>query len=245
MASSELAVARIAAFGELGVKDLASLEQMAAPVRQLGRGKTIRHEGDPEPKMYLLLSGWTESSMLLPSGERQSIKVHLPGDLLGMPGLAMRYAPDTIRALTEVQVTTIEPRYIGGLFKTNPRIAAMLFLVSQEERVFLMDRLASVGRTGSLNRIAALIAQLSVRIGRQDRKPADSYFAPLTQSQIGDMTGMTAIHVNRTLHKLELANICIWRNRTVTIIDRIRLQELAGFPSRELAVDHSWLCDAC
>lgn len=244
MENDDEVIGRIGAFGELSAEDVDVLKAIAGPLRHFKRGDLLRHEGDAQPKMYLLVRGWTDSSILMPDGERQSIKVHMPGDLLGMPGLAFKKSPDTIRALTEVVVSIIEPSSLGDLFMMSPRIAAMLFLVSQEERVFLMDRLASIGRTSAIGRIAMLILQLDARITRTRGQQIEGFFAPLSQGQIGDLTGLTAVHVNRTLQKLAQLQVCTWRDRVVTIADRPGLRDLAGIPARELATDHFWLGDA-
>lgn len=235
------AIARFKAFADLGGSEISKLEAMPGTTRKLASGEILRSEGDASPVMYLLHSGWTASSVWVADGSRQMIKVHLPGDLLGLPSLAFAQACDTIHALSPAVVSIVDPHAIGEIFRTNPRLAALLFLISQEERVRLMDRLASVGRTDATSRVAALILQLHARVRCNDPDGDDTFHVPLTQADLADLTGLSKVHVNRTLQQLRGEKVVRWSSRSVSILDNARLHELAKIKPRQLAKDLSWV----
>jgi CRP/FNR family transcriptional regulator len=234
------ATVRFLAFGGLQASDIAALKDLANPLRHLRKGEILRHEGEPDPKMYFLIEGWTASSIDVPNGSRLLIKVHMPGDMIGMPGLAMANAPDTITALTPTTVSMIDTPTLGRLFKINPRIAALLFLISQEERVALMDRLVSIGRTNAVSRVAAVVTRLHRKIVRTFPATTECFEIPLTQSDLADMTGLTVVHVNRTIQRLRQDKILTWTNQNVTILDFDGLERLAGLPVRNLRSRPMW-----
>lgn len=235
------AVARFTAFAPLTDSELLRLKTLAGPERQLRRGEFLRHEGDAAPGLYLLRSGWTASSMIVAGGARQIIRVHMPGDMLGLPSLALARAADTLFALSPASVSVVSRRALGQIFEACPRLAALLFLISQEERVTLMDRLASMGRTTTLDRLAALILQLHARILRSDPDAGDTFRAPLTQNDLADLLGVTGIYINRTIQQLRRDGIVSWVGRSVTIHDAAALRALSGLPERDLSDDLSWL----
>lgn len=235
------AIARFRAFADLGGSEISTLQAMPGTTRKLAAREVLRSEGDPSPVMYLLHSGWTASSVWIADGSRQMIKVHLPGDLLGLPSLAFAEACDTIHALSPTVVSVVDPQAIGEIFKTNPRLAALLFLISQEERVRLMDRLASVGRTDATSRVAALILQLHARVRCNDPDADATFHVPLTQADLADLTGLSKVHVNRTLQQLRGEKVVRWIGRSVTILDNAKLRELARITPRQLAMDLSWV----
>lgn len=241
MADDKWAVARFTAFVDLSPTEMLALQHLAGETRRLKRGEVIRREGDASPKLYLLHDGWTASSIMVANGERQIVKVHMRGDLLGMPSLALADACDTLYALTDAAVSTVEPSAIGQLFTSNARLAALLFLISQDERVMLMDRITSIGRTTAVSRLAALILQLHARVLRNRSAAGDSFYAPLTQDDLGDLTGMTSVHVNRSLREMRRQKVVSWTQGIVTIIDKAKLQQLAQLVPRELARNLSWL----
>lgn len=235
------ATVRLTAFAALQDADLAELQNMAGKPKKFARGAVIREEGDLSPKMYLLLSGWTASSIAIAGGGRQLIKVHLPGDLLGLPSLALKQASDTLFALTPALIARVDPAAIGRLFQNSPRLAALLFLISQEERVRLMDRIASIGRTNAVGRLAGLILQLHARVLRNNPDAGEEFEVPLLQDHLADLTGLSKVHVNRSLRQLRLDGVVRWKGRSLTILDLAALNQLAEIAPRELAHDLSWL----
>lgn len=238
---SKQATVRFSAFGALGDAEMLLLRDLAGPVRRLSRGDIIRGEGDATTRLYLLRSGWTASSIAVGGGGRQMIKVHVPGDMLGTPGLAMQRAPDTITALTDVALSIIELPALGRLFVETPRLAALLFLISQEERVMLMDRVATLGRADAMVRLVALVLDLHRRWLRNDPAAGLVLPLPLTQRAIADLAGLTPVHVSRVLGRLRGEGLLSWTGQEVTIHDLPALCDLVALPSRDLQADAAWI----
>ena len=235
------ATSRFSAFANLSETGIAELRSLAGPLRQLEPGEVTRPDGETSPMLYLLCSGWTASSMIVAGGVRQIIKVHMPGDLLGLPSIALVRAADTLSALTRATILTVEPAAIGKMFERSPHLGALLFLISQEERVMLMDRVASLGRTDATARIAALLLQIHARVLRNDPAAGATFHVPLTQSHLADLTGLTKVHVNRTIQKLRADGVLRWARKSVTIVDGVELRRLAGLPARTLASSLDWV----
>jgi DNA-binding Lrp family transcriptional regulator len=63
---------------------------------------------------------------------------------------------------------------------------------------------------------------------------ADSYELPLTQEQLADAVGLTSVHVNRTLMRLEAEGHIRRTKRLITIDDWPSLAKIADFDSRYL-----------
>lgn len=235
-------VTRFKAFTCADDDDIDTFRRLAGPAITLKRGDTLRAQGSRDPQVYMLLSGWVACSIIVGEGARQIVKVHLPGDLVGMPSLAAATACDTIEAMSAATLGVIETAAIGRLFGNNPRLAALLFLVSQQERVLLMERLASIGRTSAVSRIAALMLELRTRVRRNDPTVESVVYAPLTQEDIGDLTGLTPVYVNRTLRQLRTRGVASWRRGVITIADRAALVDLAAVPQSEER-DTNWIPD--
>jgi DNA-binding GntR family transcriptional regulator len=56
----------------------------------------------------------------------------------------------------------------------------------------------------------------------------------MTQEQLGDALGLSAVHVNRVLRGLETDGLITRRRREVTIVDWKRLGRAADFDDRYL-----------
>lgn len=235
------AIARLRAFATLDESDFQQLVALAGPSRIIDRGEYLRHEGDSPPGLYLLIKGWMASTLTFNDGARQMLKVNLPGDMLGAPSLAFSAATDSLLALSEAEVKPVPLRMFGDIFRHSAKLASLIFLVSLEERVMIMDRLASIGRTHTAERVAALMLHLHDRLIRTDPTIGTEFDVHLTQHDVADLVGVTTVHVNRTLQKLRTQRVLDWRYGRVKIMNREALVELAGLPPRHLSDDVSWL----
>ena len=61
---------------------------------------------------------------------------------------------------------------------------------------------------------------------------------PLTQIELGEVTGLSAVHVNRTLQQLRAEELIVLRERTLSIPDLDALMEAALFDPGYLHLGH-------
>ena len=64
---------------------------------------------------------------------------------------------------------------------------------------------------------------------------------PLTQEEIGDATGLTAVHVNRMVRALVEDGLIARQATQLTILNENRLAEIANYVNRYAALDTDWL----
>ena len=237
-------ISRFTAFSELTEGDLENLAKLAKGRRSLKRGETISQQGEPSPGLFLVLQGWVASMSTFASGATQLVNIYLAGDMLGTTDLALLRCAQSAVALTPVELGVISRQELGLLFEHNPRLAALLFLISQEERVTLMDRLAAIGATKAPNSLASLLVHLHTRVTRSEPDRTNSFTMPLTQDQVAALIGVTPVHLNRTLQQLRQHGLVEWTRNRVTILDQPGLVAMSGLPKRELDRDAEWLPQA-
>ncbi|MGN6058149.1 MAG: Crp/Fnr family transcriptional regulator [Sphingomicrobium sp.] len=205
----------------------------------LRRHQVIRSQGDPVRDVYLLSEGWVGCCVDVAAGTRQMVKVHLPGDMLGTPSLTLTSAAETLIALTRVTVEVIPVAEFSKLFMTAPRIAAAMYLAAQKERVFLMDRLTSVARTSAAQRLAAFLLNVYDRltvVGLDE----PMFDLPLSQDELADVLGITAVHANRTLFHLAESGFIARRGKSITILDVPGMRSFGAMPQRRFERSRDW-----
>ena len=215
-------------------------EERAGPPETLPKRSIIRSQGDPVEASYLLQSGWVISSIEVPTGARQIVKVHLPGDLLGGPSMVLTRAAETLTAATEVVVRRISLEDFAGIFQESPSLSALMFMASQQERVYLMDRIVSLGRTPAVSRLAAFLLHIYSRL-KSGAQPSPRLEIPLTQDHLADILGLTPVHINRTYRKIERQGAILRSGRSITILDVAALREIAAVPDRHWLREPAWL----
>ena len=231
----------IGRYVELSVKERQALDGLTAEGGHYRRGTIIRPEHGATGDIYVLQSGWIYSSAMLEDGRRQIVRLHFQGDLLGLDCLAFGEAPDALCALTDADVCLIDRTRLGALFADHPRLGAVLLALQQVDRVTLTDRLVSLGRNSARGRVAALLLWIAGRLRFANLAVDDGFALPLTQEEIGDLTGLTAVHVNRTMRVLGEQGLIARSGNQLRILQPQRLARVANHNDRRECIDQSWL----
>jgi CRP/FNR family transcriptional regulator, anaerobic regulatory protein len=218
-----------------------ALDRLTVGEHSYRRGNVIRPEHGAPGDILVVQSGWLFSSALLEDGRRQIVRLHFLGDLLGLDALAFAEAPDAICALTDCSVCVIDRAAFGQLFADHPRLGALLYAVQQVDRITLVERLVSLGRSSAKSRVAALLMWVIERLRFAGTPTSEGIALPLTQEEIGDLTGLTAVHVNRTMRALVEDGLLSRSGQMLRILDDDRMMRLANHNHRKTVIDRNWL----
>ncbi|MEN3745790.1 Crp/Fnr family transcriptional regulator [Sphingomonas sp. HF-S3] len=226
---------------ELTGAEQAALEKLEERQRTVRRGAVLQRENEKCGELYVLRKGLMMSYVLLDDGSRQILRFLFPGDMLGVSSMIYREAPETLAALSDCIVSPFDRSALSDLMTRHPRLSAMVLVYCQVERVSLTDRLAALGRTSAKARVAALLLDLRDRLRTTDKSVEDAFQLGLTQEEVGDATGLTAVHVNRMLRQLEEEGLIARDSGRVTLRDERALARAANYVNRFEGLDLSWL----
>lgn len=231
---------RLGGLSALTVSERAALDQLESRERTLRRGAVLVRENDPVADLFVLKRGRMMSYVLLRDGSRQILRLLFPGDMLAVSALAYRDSPETIVALAQCTVSPFDRGALAQLIADHPRLSALMMAAHEMERVALTDRLAALGRTSAQARVAALLIEIRNRMRMTDPTITTSFAPGLTQEEIGDVTGLTAVHVNRMLRRLEEDGLIARDAGLVTFLDEAALARVANHVVRD-GLDLGWL----
>lgn len=238
--SGDLPEDRFREFFRLTIQEEQALSSALGPVQHFPRDHVLRRDGAEPTHLYLLLEGWVTASIPLTSGKQQIVKIHLPRDILGAASLCVVRAADCLTAVTPIAVPRISRGDLMSLFVRHPRIASSLFLSAQKERIALMDSLAIRQSEGGV-RIAGMLTDLHDRLAALGLTVEGAFQLPLTQDQIGDLVGLSPVHVNRKLREMDNAGIIERTARMIRLRDIDRLRAMANLPSHAWQREPDWV----
>ncbi|GAA3696185.1 Crp/Fnr family transcriptional regulator [Sphingomonas cynarae] len=213
----------------LDAADVDRIDYLCTDVRDVPRGVNLVREGERVERIHLILSGWAARYKLLPNGSRQITALLLPGDLCDLRCSMLARMDDGIVALTPIHVAFVPPDAITRLERTWPSIAHALSWYCLVEQATTRAWIVNMGRRHALERVAHLFCELSTRLAVVSDAPDQPPHFPLTQEEIADALGLTAVHVNRVLHELRRREFITSRRGGLTILDLPGLKEMAGF----------------
>jgi CRP-like cAMP-binding protein len=95
----------------------------------------------------------------------------------------------------------------------------------------------NIGRRDARTRIAHLLCEFAMRLEVAQLGQPTDYELPITQEQLADAVALTAVHVNRTLKRLEQEGLITRTRRFISIVDWKELIKVADFEPRYLHLD--------
>jgi CRP-like cAMP-binding protein len=124
----------------------------------------------------------------------------------------------------------------------HPRLGTIFLLDAQFECIELTNRLFTIGRSNAHAAVAGLILDLADRLSeRGEMQNGSSFVMHLTQEEIGDATGLTSVHVNRTINSLRRNGIFEQSGKVVRLIDRDQLDSVVGRKRPTRSAKMQWL----
>lgn len=196
---------------------------------EIQAGRAIVKEDERCPQLYLIESGWVFRSRGLASGRRQIVNYALPGDFLCADSILFKHASFDLTARTAVSLFRIEAPAITELFARHHGLAAALAWTAGQEESVLAERVVSLGRRDSLEKLAHALCEIAARLQAIGRMTGYTIETPLNQEDFADILGISVIHVNRTFRRLSEEKIAEYRKGQIDLLDRARLAELSSF----------------
>jgi CRP-like cAMP-binding protein len=89
--------------------------------------------------------------------------------------------------------------------------------------------IANVGQRSAIERLAHLFCEIFYRLSPMNLAHEHKFRLPMTQTDLAETAGISAVHVNRTLQELRTRNLIAFGDKLVTILDPDALESLAGF----------------
>lgn len=191
------------------------------------------YEDDSNRAIHIILRGWGYTYKDLPNGKRQLIDILIPGDIAGLRTSLLGSYHQGFRAIGELETAEINGRSIVQLFQDWPRIALALFWIANQDATLIAERIVDLGRRSAVTRVSRFLLELGARLETVGLATRDGFHCPLTQNDIADALGLSAIHVNRVLRQLREQGLLAFRNAVVEFLAPERLIALAQFEAAD------------
>ncbi len=227
-------------FTRFSAEDRRLLDDLASSKRrEVGPREDIIREGEHSPDLHLVLSGWACRYKLLPDGGRQILAFLLPGDLCDAEIFILKEMDHSIGTLSASTIAEIPGDRMRELLLNRPSVAVALWWGTLTDEGVLRARIIDIGRRDAYTRLAHLLYELLVRLRIVGATTDHSFELPATQADLADATGLTPVHVNRTLQRLRDEGLIATKGRTVTVTDPAGLKAAGEFTGNYLHLDRA------
>jgi len=208
---------------------LSALLEQHGRLASFARGDTIYASGEDDTSMMLIVKGRVEISRSSVDG-RRSILTHLgPGDVLGELA-ALDGGPRSADAfaVTPVRGRVLPRDRVLPLLRQTPDAAidaiAVLCNRLRETSGMYTAHMLTDGQT----RLARLLLRLAEKWGDALPDGRLQLAERFSQSELGDLVGLTRESVNRNMRDWEMAGLIERRGQGMILCDPVSLAQAAG-----------------
>ncbi|MDD1528167.1 cyclic nucleotide-binding protein [Bradyrhizobium sp. WBOS7] len=226
----EPAIRRLSALRPLSAEARASLDYaMLEGLQRAGSGEDLLAEGDPVDSVRILLSGWLCRYKTLVDGRRQIVNFAFPGESCDAHAYLLPVMDHSIATLTPVVYAEIKRARFEGLLAGDRSLAEAFWCETLVNNAIQREWAVNLGRRTALERVAHLFCEIFERLRPVGMIEGNSCIMPVTQTDLADATGLSVVHLNRTVQDLRASGLIVLRDRILTINDLAALKDAALF----------------
>lgn len=229
MSDASPLILRLDQSGVLKPEDHDVLAALCAKPRAVEANTILVSEGECPSGVRVVLEGFVYRYKILEDGQRQIIGILVPGDLCDLQSVILGRSDHFIATLSDCTLVTVDQDTVDDLTYTRSRIARAFWWSTLVDESILREWLANMGQRSADKWLAHFLCEVLVRLQIVGHASANSCEVPLTQEQLGDVLGISSVHVNRVLKELRDANLLEFRNRRFSVPDLDRLHAFCDF----------------
>lgn len=205
-----------------------ALHALPMSIKRVAAGKDLLRDGDKPEEVCVVLEGLICRYKIVAEGGRQIQAYHLPGDMPDLTGIHIARMDHSLGALRASTVALVSHRALRGLIAAHPEIGARLWRETVVENAVAREWINNIGRRSARARLAHLICELLSRYRALDLA-TDTLPMAVTEIELGDSQGLSAVHVNRVMKELKRAKLVVMSGNLIRVVDFERLKFAGDF----------------
>ncbi|MBH1965238.1 MAG: Crp/Fnr family transcriptional regulator [Comamonadaceae bacterium] len=214
-----------------------TLENSFQSVVTLGPRETFIDQGETVNFSALLLEGMMSRHVDDFDGCRQMVALQVAGDFVDLHAYPLKTLDHDVATLTAVRLAIVPHSALFDIQRDEPELARKLWFLTLLDAAMHRKWVYRLGRLKAMARIAHFFCETSARLAAVGLSDGKQFHLPLTQFDLGEICGMTSVHVNRVLRALREAGLCTVRNQQVEILDWNGLAVAGAFEPGYLYLD--------
>jgi CRP-like cAMP-binding protein len=223
-------VLRLAALDGFDAAALGALRSLGLQLARVPADYEIVHEGAMLSEVTVLLGGYAYRGKTLADGSRQMSGLLLAGDVCDFSFLSATRSSLAVTTLAPSLVARFPVERLLAVAREHGCYLRAMLRAAAVERAIANEHMISLSARDAKQRMSHMLCEIAFRLDVvRQMATSDTYTLPLTQAQLGELLGLSAVHVNRTLQALRGAGLMKFGNGVLSILDRTALARLSDF----------------
>lgn len=214
---------------DLTEDDLALLRSLPVQSRPIGRGREMVAAHSWPGESCLLLEGVAGREMIRAGGGRQISALHFAGEFVDVHSIVLKQIDHSVVAMTDCRVAFIPHKELSRILTASPHLTRLFWLNTAIDGAIERAWIACMGRSSALEHLAHNFCEIFLRLRVIGLAEGQRFGFKLTQAELADCLGLSAVHINRSLQELRSRNLLDWDSQEIVIHNWDALVKLADF----------------
>lgn len=211
----------------LHLDDVQQLDRIVQRGRPLRKGEALYRAGDSFHSLFAIRSGSVKASTLNEQGQEQVTGFYLPGELVGLDGIAENHYTNTVVALETASLCEIPFEQMEKLSLQIPSLQRNVFQLLSREITHDQRLMTLISKSSAEQRVATLLLSFSNRHERRQLS-AHRFRLPMSRTDIGNFLGLTIETISRVFTRFQKQEVIDVERKELSILNMDRLKHLAG-----------------
>ena len=187
----------------------------------------------------LIASGLASSFSQVRRGERLMTALHFPGEMADLYSVVLPKSNYTLQSITETLIYRVPHEAIHALAANSLALAQAFWHDCTIDAAVLSQRSIMNACLPAQSKVAHILCEICYRFANDSCQDGSSFEWQLTQIHLADITGMTAVHVNRVLRTIREEGAAEIVGRRMRVLDWNKLVTMAKFDPRYLELENA------
>lgn len=228
-------IRKLESFVALTAGDRTVLAQACSHTRRVAAHRDLIRAGEKPDDLYIILEGFACRSIVDASGKVSITSYLVPGDIADQHTFILKELDHTISTLSDCVIAVLRQEEFLKLVENHARIIRALWWSTLVDDATARAWLANIGARKGPKHVAHLLCELLMRLETVGLATRDGYLLPVTQAELGQTVGLSAVHINRVLRTLRERKLVTWdAAQRILIPEPQRLKAFCGFDDNYL-----------
>ena len=213
-------------------EERAMIESLPSEIATYESSSRIVEAGSACGRSTMLVEGFIVRGLEGGNGngqQRSALSVHVPGDFVDLHCFALQRLDHNVDTIGPAKLAYVPHERLQRVLREAPHLARLLWSSTLLDAAMHRQWIMKLEQLTTPRRIAHIFAELWRRLEMIGLARADGFDTPLTQADLADMSGSTAVHTNRALRELRERGVVEFKRGRVTSADRTALEDYADF----------------
>jgi len=205
--------------------EISELDKILKRQQPYQPGQHLFHAGDKSSAIFAVRSGALKTYCLTEDGDEQVLGFALPGELVGLDGLADENFSSTSVALETSSVCELPFNQLEDLCHRLPGLQKQMMRLLGKEIKSDQHLLMMLGQRSAEERLASFLLGLSTRYKARGLS-AKEFNLPMSRQDIGNYLGLAIETVSRTFAHFQEEKLLTVNRRQIMILDHAGLESI-------------------